>query len=94
MSGARTASTTTPPQTRVSLEPQTNGESPQVAVIIQPDDLSRGAAIVGRPGLSGPSTALAQNPSLHRLLQPHHHPQFWSRGLSLILESSLFLGTL
>lgn len=40
------------------------------------------------------SIALAQNLSLHRLLQPHHHPQFWSRGLSLILESSLFLGTL
>lgn len=40
------------------------------------------------------SIALAQNLSLRRLLQPHHHPQFWSRGLSLILESSLFLGTL
>lgn len=54
MSGARTASTPTPPQTGGSLEPQPNGESPQVAVIIRPDDRSQGAAIGGRPGLPGP----------------------------------------
>lgn len=48
----------------------------------------------GGQGCLAQSTALAQSLSLRRLLQPHHHPQFWSRGLSLILESSLFLGTL
>ncbi|KAM6160632.1 eukaryotic translation initiation factor 4 gamma 1 isoform 2-T2 [Erethizon dorsatum] len=54
MSGARTASTPTPPQTGGGLEPQANGETPQVAVIVRPDDRSQGALAGGRPGLPGP----------------------------------------
>ncbi|KAJ8793898.1 hypothetical protein J1605_019162 [Eschrichtius robustus] len=54
MSGARTASTPTPPQTGGGLEPQANGETPQVAVVVRPDDRSQGAVIGERPGLPGP----------------------------------------
>ncbi|NXQ46624.1 IF4G1 factor, partial [Catharus fuscescens] len=36
MSGARTSSTPTPPQAGSSLEPQANGETPHVAVIVRP----------------------------------------------------------
>nr|XP_045007041.1 eukaryotic translation initiation factor 4 gamma 1 isoform X8 [Jaculus jaculus] len=54
MSGARTASTPTPPQTGGGLEPQPNGETPQVAVIVRPDDRPQGAVIGGRPGLPVP----------------------------------------
>lgn len=44
-------------------------------------------------GCLAQNTAL-QNPSLHHLVRPHHHPQSWNRGLSLISQSSPFLGTL
>lgn len=44
-------------------------------------------------GCLAQSTAL-QNPSLHHLLRPHHRPQSWNQGLSLISQSFLFLGTL
>ncbi|KAM9224288.1 eukaryotic translation initiation factor 4 gamma 1 isoform 2-T3 [Dugong dugon] len=54
MSGARTASTPTPPQTGGGLEPQANGETHQVAVIIRTDDRPQGAIIGGRPGPPGP----------------------------------------
>uniref|UniRef100_A0A452E1U6 Eukaryotic translation initiation factor 4 gamma 1 n=1 Tax=Capra hircus TaxID=9925 RepID=A0A452E1U6_CAPHI len=54
MSGARTASTPTPPQTGGGLEPQANGETPQVAVVVRPDDRSQGAISGERPGLPGP----------------------------------------
>uniref|UniRef100_A0A8C9AGG3 Eukaryotic translation initiation factor 4 gamma 1 n=1 Tax=Prolemur simus TaxID=1328070 RepID=A0A8C9AGG3_PROSS len=54
MSGARTASTPTPPQTGGGMEPQANGETPQVAVIVRPDDRSQGAITGVRPGLPGP----------------------------------------
>ncbi|XP_016076042.1 PREDICTED: eukaryotic translation initiation factor 4 gamma 1 isoform X3 [Miniopterus natalensis] len=67
MSGARTASTPTPPQTGVGLEPQANGETPQVAVVVRPDDRSQGAIIGGRPGLPGtehsPSESQPSSPS-------------------------------
>ncbi|NXG26359.1 IF4G1 factor, partial [Grallaria varia] len=36
MSGARTSSTPTPPQAGSGLEPQSNGETPHVAVIVRP----------------------------------------------------------
>lgn len=67
MSGARTASTPTPPQTGGGLEPQANGETPQVAVVVRPDDRSQGAIIGGRPGLPGtehsPSESQPSSPS-------------------------------
>uniref|UniRef100_A0A671FVC4 Eukaryotic translation initiation factor 4 gamma 1 n=1 Tax=Rhinolophus ferrumequinum TaxID=59479 RepID=A0A671FVC4_RHIFE len=67
MSGARTASTPTPPQTGGSLEPQANGETPQVAVVVRPDDRSQGAIIGGRSGLPGtehsPSESQPSSPS-------------------------------
>ncbi|XP_045706781.1 eukaryotic translation initiation factor 4 gamma 1 isoform X1 [Phyllostomus hastatus] len=67
MSGARTASTPTPPQTGVGLEPQANGETPQVAVVVRPDDRSQGAIIGARPGLPGtehsPSESQPSSPS-------------------------------
>ncbi|XP_036303064.1 eukaryotic translation initiation factor 4 gamma 1 isoform X5 [Pipistrellus kuhlii] len=67
MSGARTASTPTPPQTGVGLEPQANGETPQVAVVVRPDDRSQGAIIGGRSGLPGtehsPSESQPSSPS-------------------------------
>ncbi|XP_011380612.1 eukaryotic translation initiation factor 4 gamma 1 isoform X2 [Pteropus vampyrus] len=67
MSGARTASTPTPPQTGGSLEPQANGETPQVAVVVRPDDRSQGAITGGRPGLPGtehsPSESQPSSPS-------------------------------
>ncbi|CAO2600555.1 Eukaryotic translation initiation factor 4 gamma 1 [Lemmus lemmus] len=54
MSGAHTASIPTLPQRGGGLEPQPNGESPRVAVIIWPDDRSQGAVTGERPGLHGP----------------------------------------
>ncbi|NWR17869.1 IF4G1 factor, partial [Emberiza fucata] len=40
MSGARTSSTPTPPQAGSGLEPQANGETPHVAVIVRPGESS------------------------------------------------------
>ncbi|NWS57695.1 IF4G1 factor, partial [Chunga burmeisteri] len=40
MSGARTSSTPTPPQAGSGLEPQANGETPHVAVIVRPGKCS------------------------------------------------------
>ncbi|XP_029418500.1 eukaryotic translation initiation factor 4 gamma 1 isoform X12 [Nannospalax galili] len=82
MSGARTASTPTPPQTGGGLEPQPNGETPQVAVIVRPDDRSQGAAIGGRPGLSGPEHSPSESqpsspsptPSPPPILEPGSEP--------------------
>ncbi|XP_044529166.1 eukaryotic translation initiation factor 4 gamma 1 isoform X1 [Gracilinanus agilis] len=62
MSGARTSSTPTPPQTGGGLEPQANGETPQVAVIVRPDDRPQGATVGGRPGL-GPEHSPSDSPS-------------------------------
>ncbi|NXB57023.1 IF4G1 factor, partial [Struthidea cinerea] len=51
MSGARTSSTPTPPQAGSGLEPQANGETPHVAVIVRPEEsggecgVSRGSFI-------------------------------------------------
>ncbi|NXQ74518.1 IF4G1 factor, partial [Quiscalus mexicanus] len=43
MSGARTSSTPTPPQAGSGLEPQANGETPHVAVIVRPAPLFLGS---------------------------------------------------
>ncbi|KAK2086681.1 Eukaryotic translation initiation factor 4 gamma 1 [Saguinus oedipus] len=82
MSGARTASTPTPPQTGGGLEPQANGETPQVAVIVRPDDRSQGAIIADRPGLPGPEHSPSESqpsspsptPSPSPVLEPWPEP--------------------
>ncbi|XP_006869839.1 PREDICTED: eukaryotic translation initiation factor 4 gamma 1 isoform X3 [Chrysochloris asiatica] len=82
MSGARTASTPTPPQTGGGLEPQANGETHQVAVIVRPDDRSQGAIIGGRPGLPGPEHSPSESqpsspsptPSPPPILEPGSEP--------------------
>uniref|UniRef100_A0A7M4F071 Eukaryotic translation initiation factor 4 gamma 1 n=1 Tax=Crocodylus porosus TaxID=8502 RepID=A0A7M4F071_CROPO len=48
MSGARTSSTPTPPQTGGGLEPQANGETPHIAVIVRPGECTWGVGIGGR----------------------------------------------
>ncbi|NXA05611.1 IF4G1 factor, partial [Sapayoa aenigma] len=64
MSGARTSSTPTPPQAGSGLEPQANGETPHVAVIVRPgksgdqkathlaDDRPKPALVVSKPSKS------------------------------------------
>ncbi|XP_029070143.1 eukaryotic translation initiation factor 4 gamma 1 isoform X5 [Monodon monoceros] len=82
MSGARTASTPTPPQTGGGLEPQANGETPQVAVVVRPDDRSQGAIIGERPGLPGPEHSPSESqpsspsptPSPPPVLEPGSEP--------------------
>ncbi|MBZ3881206.1 Eukaryotic translation initiation factor 4 gamma 1 [Sciurus carolinensis] len=83
MSGARTASTPTPPQTAGGgQEPQANGETPQVAVIVRPDDRSQGAIIGGRSGLPGPEHSPSESqpsspsptPSPPPILEPGSEP--------------------
>ncbi|KFO54845.1 Eukaryotic translation initiation factor 4 gamma 1, partial [Corvus brachyrhynchos] len=57
MSGARTSSTPTPPQAGSGLEPQANGETPHVAVIVRPAPLFLGSpeacGIRGHPCIPG-----------------------------------------
>lgn len=82
MSGARTASTPTPPQTGGGLEPQANGETPQGAVIVRPDDRSQGAIIGGRPGMPCPEHSPSESqpsspsptPSPPPILEPGSEP--------------------
>ncbi|XP_004577797.2 eukaryotic translation initiation factor 4 gamma 1 isoform X2 [Ochotona princeps] len=82
MSGAHTASTPTPPQTGGVLEPQANGESPQVAVIVRPDDRSQGAIMGGRTVLPGPEHSPSESqpsspsptPSPPPILEPGSEP--------------------
>ncbi|XP_076973861.1 eukaryotic translation initiation factor 4 gamma 1 isoform X3 [Tamandua tetradactyla] len=82
MSGARTTSTPTPPQVGGGMEPQANGETPQVAVIVRPDDRSQGAIIGGRPGLPGPEHSPSESqpsspsptPSPPPILEPGSEP--------------------
>ncbi|NXG84695.1 IF4G1 factor, partial [Stercorarius parasiticus] len=59
MSGARTSSTPTPPQAGSGLEPQANGETPHVAVIVRPGKcpVSQG---IGEPHLIN-ATCLADD---------------------------------
>ncbi|XP_062987929.1 eukaryotic translation initiation factor 4 gamma 1 isoform X1 [Elgaria multicarinata webbii] len=49
MSGARTSSTPTPPQAGSGPEPQANGETPHVAVIVRPDDRPKTGPLVSKP---------------------------------------------
>ncbi|KAM3834510.1 eukaryotic translation initiation factor 4 gamma 1 isoform 2-T4 [Vipera latastei] len=49
MSGARTSSTPTPPQAGSGSEPQANGETPHVAVIVRQDDRSKASPVVSKP---------------------------------------------
>ncbi|XP_004713491.1 eukaryotic translation initiation factor 4 gamma 1 isoform X3 [Echinops telfairi] len=82
MSGARTASTPTPPQTGGGLEPQANGETHQDAVIGRPDDRSQGPILGGRPGLPGPEhspsgsqpSSPSPTPSPPPILEPGSDP--------------------
>ncbi|XP_077899923.1 eukaryotic translation initiation factor 4 gamma 1 isoform X5 [Ictidomys tridecemlineatus] len=91
MSGARTASTPTPPQTAGGgQEPQANGETPQVAVIVRPDDRSQGAIIGGRSGLPGPEHSPSESqpsspsptPSPPPILEPGSEPNLGVLSIS------------
>ncbi|NWU20282.1 IF4G1 factor, partial [Dyaphorophyia castanea] len=57
MSGARTSSTPTPPQAGSGLEPQANGETPHVAVIVRPAPLflasPEACGVRGHPSIPG-----------------------------------------
>lgn len=78
ISRAWTSSTPIPPQTGGHLEPQANGETPQLAVIICPDDLPQGMTVVGK-GVTQSTGPL----NLHLLPQLcYHHLQFYSQSLS------------
>ncbi|NXY79318.1 IF4G1 factor, partial [Glareola pratincola] len=73
MSGARTSSTPTPPQAGSGLEPQANGETPHVAVIVRPgnppinatplaDDRPKPALVVSKPASLEPSKSASPSP--------------------------------
>ncbi|NWS40352.1 IF4G1 factor, partial [Probosciger aterrimus] len=72
MSGARTSSTPTPPQAGSGLEPQANGETPHVAVIVRPEPLSNAtyladdrpkpALVVSKPVSLEPSKSASPSP--------------------------------
>ncbi|XP_050164088.1 eukaryotic translation initiation factor 4 gamma 1 isoform X1 [Myiozetetes cayanensis] len=62
MSGARTSSTPTPPQAGSGLEPQANGETPHVAVIVRPDDRPKPALVVNKPVPLEPSKSASPSP--------------------------------
>ncbi|NXL02531.1 IF4G1 factor, partial [Mesembrinibis cayennensis] len=65
MSGARTSSTPTPPQAGSGLEPQANGETPHVAVIVRPGKCPcQGwpALVVSKPVSLEPSKSPSPSP--------------------------------
>ncbi|XP_030432302.1 eukaryotic translation initiation factor 4 gamma 1 isoform X7 [Gopherus evgoodei] len=62
MSGARTSSTPTPPQSGSGLEPQANGETPHVAVIVRPDDRPKPVPVVSKPVSLEPSKSASPSP--------------------------------
>uniref|UniRef100_A0A663MV85 Eukaryotic translation initiation factor 4 gamma 1 n=1 Tax=Athene cunicularia TaxID=194338 RepID=A0A663MV85_ATHCN len=71
MSGARTSSTPTPPQAGSGLEPQANGETPHVAVIVRPGKCvcqgvvvpgSTPALVVSKPVSLEPSKSASPSP--------------------------------
>ncbi|NXF86730.1 IF4G1 factor, partial [Eubucco bourcierii] len=72
MSGARTSSTPTPPQAGSGLEPQANGETSHVAVIVRPelpvnaaylaDDRPKPALVVSKPVSLEPSKSASPSP--------------------------------
>ncbi|XP_054839267.1 eukaryotic translation initiation factor 4 gamma 1 isoform X2 [Eublepharis macularius] len=61
MSGARTSSTPTPPQAGSGPEPQANGETPHVAVIVRPDDRPKAGPVVSKP--VSPEASKSASPS-------------------------------
>ncbi|NXM11130.1 IF4G1 factor, partial [Ploceus nigricollis] len=67
MSGARTSSTPTPPQAGSGLEPQANGETPHVAVIVRPAPLFLGSpdtcGVRGHPCVPGDLVGSRREPS-------------------------------
>ncbi|NWW29089.1 IF4G1 factor, partial [Falcunculus frontatus] len=67
MSGARTSSTPTPPQAGSGLEPQANGETPHVAVIVRPAPLLLGSpeacGVRGHPCIPGDLKPVSLEPS-------------------------------
>uniref|UniRef100_A0ABM5G412 Eukaryotic translation initiation factor 4 gamma 1 isoform X3 n=1 Tax=Pogona vitticeps TaxID=103695 RepID=A0ABM5G412_9SAUR len=62
MSGARTSSTPTPPQAGSGPEPQANGETPHVAVIVRPDDRPKPGPGAGKPVSSETSKSASPSP--------------------------------
>nr|XP_056706152.1 eukaryotic translation initiation factor 4 gamma 1 [Euleptes europaea] len=61
MSGARTSSTPTPPQAGSGPEPQANGETPHVAVIVRPDDRPKTGPVISKSICS--ETSISESPS-------------------------------
>ncbi|XP_059587188.1 eukaryotic translation initiation factor 4 gamma 1 isoform X2 [Alligator mississippiensis] len=62
MSGARTSSTPTPPQTGGGLEPQANGETSHIAVIVRPDDRPKPTLVVSKPLPLEPTKSASPSP--------------------------------
>ncbi|XP_008114435.1 eukaryotic translation initiation factor 4 gamma 1 isoform X3 [Anolis carolinensis] len=62
MSGARTSSTPTPPQAGSGPEPQANGETPHVAVIVRPDDRPKAGPVVIKPASLETSKSASPSP--------------------------------
>ncbi|KAJ6653850.1 hypothetical protein lerEdw1_008647 [Lerista edwardsae] len=62
MSGARTSSTPTPPQAGSGQEPQANGETTHVAVIVRPDDRPKAGPVISKPVSSEPSKSASPSP--------------------------------
>nr|XP_034989869.1 eukaryotic translation initiation factor 4 gamma 1 isoform X2 [Zootoca vivipara]XP_034989870.1 eukaryotic translation initiation factor 4 gamma 1 isoform X2 [Zootoca vivipara]XP_034989871.1 eukaryotic translation initiation factor 4 gamma 1 isoform X2 [Zootoca vivipara] len=62
MSGARTSSTPTPPQAGSGPEPQANGETAHVAVIVRPDDRPKAGTVVTKPVSSEASKSASPSP--------------------------------
>ncbi|XP_066476040.1 eukaryotic translation initiation factor 4 gamma 1 isoform X3 [Tiliqua scincoides] len=62
MSGARTSSTPTPPQAGSGPEPQANGETTHVAVIVRPDDRSKAGPVISKPVSLEPSKSASPSP--------------------------------
>ncbi|XP_053162656.1 eukaryotic translation initiation factor 4 gamma 1 isoform X4 [Hemicordylus capensis] len=62
MSGLRMSSTPTPPQAGSGPEPQANGETPHVAVIVRPDDRSKASPVISKPVSLEPSKSASPSP--------------------------------
>ncbi|NXG30919.1 IF4G1 factor, partial [Dromaius novaehollandiae] len=62
MSGARTSSTPTPPQAGSGLEPQANGETPHVAVIVRPGKCTWRCGSAAKPVSLEPSKSASPSP--------------------------------
>ncbi|KAF1558120.1 Eukaryotic translation initiation factor 4 gamma 1, partial [Eudyptes schlegeli] len=75
MSGARTSSTPTPPQAGSSLEPQANGETPHVAVIVRPGKCPRqGVGVPASTAVASLTPSKSASPSPPPPLIPEVEP--------------------